>query len=228
MTSFLVRKIKSERTVGETLKSKRQELGLDLQEVSKDTKISFNYLLALESGSYEKMPGLVYAKNFLRVYAQALELPVKKLEHLFLEETNARKQVKIANVKHYKPVMKASRWHFLATPKLVRNSIITLAFLAVVVYVGFRVQAIISPPTLNIISPAEDLVINSQVTTLMGQTDPEVTIAINGKTIVTNADGSFAEELDLHNGTNIIKITAHKKHGKEQTIYRRIVVSENN
>lgn len=61
-------------TIGEILRNKRLEKGLTLEDVSKLVKIRKKYLEALESGNYNEIPGTVYAKSFLKIYADFLGL----------------------------------------------------------------------------------------------------------------------------------------------------------
>jgi transcriptional regulator with XRE-family HTH domain len=61
-------------TIGDILRNKRLEKGLTLEDVSNLVKIRKKYLEALESGNYNEIPGTVYAKSFLKIYADFLGL----------------------------------------------------------------------------------------------------------------------------------------------------------
>lgn len=63
--------------VGRLLRQAREDLGLSLAEVEARTKIRSRYLLALEEGQYDVLPGKVYALGFLRNYAEFLGLDVE-------------------------------------------------------------------------------------------------------------------------------------------------------
>jgi len=60
--------------IGESLKSTREAKGISLEQAEEDTKIRKKYLQALEEGDYDVIPGRVYAKGFLRNYANYLGL----------------------------------------------------------------------------------------------------------------------------------------------------------
>ncbi len=60
--------------IGRELKRRREVLGLSLQDVQAVTKIRSRYLSALESGEPEAIPGEVFVKGFLKVYADYLGL----------------------------------------------------------------------------------------------------------------------------------------------------------
>lgn len=62
------------RELGEWLTRAREARGLTLEDAERDTRISRRYLQALESGDLEIIPAPVYARGFLRSYAQYLGL----------------------------------------------------------------------------------------------------------------------------------------------------------
>src|SRR5574340_59320 len=61
-------------SVGETLRRERLRQNLDLQQVARETKINQKFLEAIESDNYDKLPGGVFAKSFVRQYARLLNL----------------------------------------------------------------------------------------------------------------------------------------------------------
>ncbi|MFB5660500.1 helix-turn-helix domain-containing protein [Alteribacillus sp. HJP-4] len=60
--------------LGLFLKSKREDQGLTLERMQELTKIQKRYLQAIESGSYDQLPGAFYARAFVKSYAEALHL----------------------------------------------------------------------------------------------------------------------------------------------------------
>jgi cytoskeleton protein RodZ len=60
--------------VGETLRRERMKRNLDLEEISTELKISTRFLQAIENDQYDKLPGGVFAKSFVRQYARLLGL----------------------------------------------------------------------------------------------------------------------------------------------------------
>jgi len=69
--------------IGEKLRRTRQEKGLTLEEARSVTKIRLRYLQALEAGEFDCIPGEVYAKGFLRSYANFLGLDGQELVEEF-------------------------------------------------------------------------------------------------------------------------------------------------
>src|SRR5450631_4093662 len=60
--------------VGETLRRERLKRNLDLEEIANELKISTRFLQAIENDQYDKLPGGVFARSFVRQYARLLGL----------------------------------------------------------------------------------------------------------------------------------------------------------
>ncbi|RIV29332.1 helix-turn-helix domain-containing protein [Alicyclobacillaceae bacterium I2511] len=60
--------------LGQELRAQRERLGMTLGDVEKQTKIRSHYLEALELGNWSVLPGVVYARGFVRSYAECLGL----------------------------------------------------------------------------------------------------------------------------------------------------------
>ena len=76
--------------IGASLRKARQELGVTLDDVEDETKIRKRYLNALEREDYADLPSEVYARGFLKTYANYLGLDG---EALSLELKNRREAV---------------------------------------------------------------------------------------------------------------------------------------
>jgi cytoskeleton protein RodZ len=66
-------------SVGETLRRERVRRNFDLERVSKELKIPPRLLEAIEAEQFEKLPGGVFAKSFVRQYARMLGLDEDEL-----------------------------------------------------------------------------------------------------------------------------------------------------
>jgi len=65
--------------IGERLRNAREARGLTLQAMEGITRIRAVYLQALEDEQFDRLPGPVYARGFLRAYAAALGLDPDRL-----------------------------------------------------------------------------------------------------------------------------------------------------
>lgn len=66
-------------TAGDVLQQERQRQGLSEKEVADQLHITMHYVRALESNCYEKLPGAVFAKGYLKSYALLLDLNVEDI-----------------------------------------------------------------------------------------------------------------------------------------------------
>ncbi len=69
--------------IGELLREAREEKGISLEEISKETKISVRLLSALEEGDFSGFAGKVYFKGALRNYAEAVGIDSRELFALY-------------------------------------------------------------------------------------------------------------------------------------------------
>src|SRR5579871_4823390 len=74
-------------SVGEILLRTRQSLHLELRDVSTALKIKPDYLLAIEQGRLQELPGRAYALGFVRSYSDFLGLDSAELVRRFKAET---------------------------------------------------------------------------------------------------------------------------------------------
>ncbi len=76
------------RLVGELLQERREDLGLDLEEVGDMLRIKPAYLAALEQGRTQDLPGPTYAIGFIRAYADFLGLETASVLDRFKAEAS--------------------------------------------------------------------------------------------------------------------------------------------
>lgn len=81
MTDFSIPKqvgvIMSE--LGNHLKQVREEKQLTLDDLQRTTKIQKRYLQAIESGDFHRLPGIFYARAFVKAYAEEMNLDAETL-----------------------------------------------------------------------------------------------------------------------------------------------------
>lgn len=208
-------------TVAEQLRSARQERGLKIENVAEKLNINKKYLEALERGNFDKMPAGVYSKKFLKEYAVFLGLDYNELVKIFqkeldIEEGTARPEL------FSKQVAKAG--YFLATPKIIKNLIISVIIFACLAYLGIAVKKITAPPFLSVENPQDNIVTENKSISVNGTVEAESEVLINGKTVLSDSAGNFSEEVSLKDGINIITVSAKKKYSREAVISRQILV----
>ncbi len=230
MVSFISKKInegENEENLGNLLKDCREKKGLSIETASNIIGISVKYLRAFEENDFEKLPEGIYADKFLKTYAGFLGLEEKKLllfpivktpsKHKELQQLRFEKESKWKKIKR-----------FILSPLFIKNALLLIITIFGVSYLYSIGRAITKPPKLDVLEPTNDIVINNYQIEIKGETEKEAKIFINDKEIFCSQKGDFSETLDLKKGVNIVKISAQKKYGKDNTIYRKILVEEKN
>ncbi len=72
--------------LGEQLRTRREELGISLEDVSAEIRIRPKYLQALEESRFSELPGRVATKGFLRNYARYLGLDPEEVLESYRQE----------------------------------------------------------------------------------------------------------------------------------------------
>jgi len=212
---FVQKKVGSGKTLPEIFKEERSRAGLTLEELALKTQISARYLLLLEQGIYEKLPGEIYAKQFIKKLANFFNLAEKNILALYAKEKAA--QLSFQELLPTKP--KPNFWHQLLAPKILKNLSISLIILALVGYLGLEIKKIFTPPLLQIISPASQTMTKDNSIKISGQTEPEATLLINNQEILPQPTGAFSATVDLTVGLNTFTISAKKKYNSRVSSY---------
>jgi len=212
------------------LRGARLARNLKIDEAAKCVNIKCEYLKALESAEPEKLPPGVYRNNFLREYANFLGLDSRKMIKDFSDE-NVNKEInkKGFEAKDIFSQQVVGRFNFLIFPKLIRNIVIIAIFLIFIFYLGFYLRGIFSSAELEILQPSDNLIVNNSFIDIVGRTESEVQVTINGELIPLEKSGGeiiFTKRIDLKKGINTITIVAVKKYGKPKTIVRQVLTSE--
>ncbi|HPY08693.1 MAG: helix-turn-helix domain-containing protein [Patescibacteria group bacterium] len=218
MNSFVPKKIITEDSWGEELRRARNFKNLSLETVAEKLKIRREYLLALETEDLDLLPAGLYAKNYLKKYAEFLEVDLSSHPSLLSDLQDELKSTDPFSQK----ILKKSRLRVF--PKIIRNIIISLAIIICFLYLIFYFNKIILPPKLTLLQPDSDLSVQESSLMVIGQTEKEAEIKINGELILSDTNGEFSKLVDLKKGVNTIEVSAKKKYSRENIIIRQILV----
>jgi transcriptional regulator with XRE-family HTH domain len=210
MVSFSTKKIVSQQTVPETLRQVREERGEDITKIAKALNIQSRHLLALEEGAYEKIPGEIYARQWLRAYGRYLDIDVRWLLKEYERERGVQMQFSGFNL----PEVKTSRLVWL-TPQALKFCGLAIVILGLSAYLGLSVKNILQPPTLVIYEPSNNLITEQGIINITGQTEPETELTINSEIVLADEQGNFNKQINLSSGLNILEVIATKKHGAQ-------------
>ncbi|MFH1890853.1 MAG: helix-turn-helix domain-containing protein [Candidatus Kuenenbacteria bacterium] len=220
MVVFRQKKIITTSFLGEDLQKARQALNLSLRAVEKKLGISENYLKAIENNDWEEIPGEVYRKNFLKKYADFLGINFDKIK----EKYDRNIQNSGIDKNEISGKFGIGRKRFLVLPKIIKTILICILILIIIVYLGWQIASLISPPQFVILYPEERFVTKSSLVKVLGFVKNESWIGLNDNEITVGEDGYFSIDIDLNPGLNIIKFEAKKRHGRSKVIYRSIIV----
>jgi len=90
-------------SVGETLRQQRLRRKVQLREVSEELKISSRMLEAIEADEYDKLPGGVFAKSFVRQYAGVLGLDEEEVAAQFEQTVRSPELTHLAELRRPRP-----------------------------------------------------------------------------------------------------------------------------
>ena len=76
-------------SVGETLRRERLRRNLELEQIAHELRISRRFLEAIEEERFDRLPGPVFAKSFVRQYARVLGLDEQELAAQVQRATDA-------------------------------------------------------------------------------------------------------------------------------------------
>ncbi|KKW42810.1 MAG: Transcriptional regulator [Candidatus Magasanikbacteria bacterium GW2011_GWA2_56_11] len=222
MPPFTKKSLTSPYRVCLRLKQAREERGVSLEAIAEKTKINKCYLAALEECRFDdlKLPPL-YQKNFVKKYVSALGLdPEPYVTQFFIEELDLSDRSDC----HPKKTPRLSSLSNL--PRLLRAGAVGLITLVLVLYLGLQVKNTLEPPRLALSSPLNGFIAHKNSIAIIGATDPEVKVSINGQQIKSDETGRFNESVTLNPGINTIVVSAEKKHGQITEETRHIIYKQ--
>ncbi len=197
-------------SVGQILKKAREEKGLTLRDVEKETKVREKFLLAVENEDWTFFSSKVYINGIIKNYARMLDLDESRILAFFRRDYERAEEVKFKT-------KVASKYLVPETKKLIRFAL-TIFFLGFFIYFGYQLKLSFTPPTITITSPKKEIFKNEEKIKIEGRTEKEAQISIFGERIYQNKDGIFQYEFPLKKGKNELTIEVIGANGKKTAI----------
>lgn len=206
--------------VGEKLKEERKRKGLSLEQVAKATKIRESFLLAIEEGNYEKLPGSSYAHGFVKNYIEYMGFPLKQYLALFRREYDEKENSKVLpeglmgrdSIPLRRFSLRQAFW---------LGGVVILALFA---YLLFQYRAAFWAPQLTIQFPIDSSSVSSQTIQVTGTTDANTAVTVNTLPAYVDTNGKFSKEIPVFPGDVVITIKAVNSFGKITTVERHVRV----
>lgn len=236
---FKKQPLRIQQTVGDELRMAREAADLDLPELSSKLNVALKHLEAIEGGRYNDLPSPLYIRKYVQLYCKELHIPWDKLKEKFEREigvyhgsstvvdvygTNkaGRSGVNKGNKKQKRGVSGAQRRPLLIK-QVLKVGIFGTVILLLVLYFVWGVVQFLTPPELILSYPDHDIIVHDRTLQVIGRTAPEAIVGINGQGVPVEPDGSFVEEVSLHEGLNTIRVSTRSKRSKERAIIRNIL-----
>lgn len=125
---------------GSYIKHERELRGVPLEEISGATKIHIRFLQALEDNQFDKLPGEVFIKGYIRSYANIIGSDAEEMLNIY-EESVVNKDIESSTDSVSQPTTSATTFLGFA--------LIGLVFLALIFGVRFLISSKNSPPANN-------------------------------------------------------------------------------
>jgi cytoskeletal protein RodZ len=202
------------KTVGEILSEARKNKSLSLEDAENATKIRLKFLRAMEADDFSTMPSLSYAKGFVKNYSEYLGLNSRTVLAFFRRQTVDAPKSSLLPKGMGEPL---NRSLFQLTPGRFVISIIILLASLFFIYLGVQYRTLQQTPTLSIDSPKPQMVTTDKRVDVLGNTDPDATVTVNGVSVLVRSDGKFFDQVSLDPGVNKLTIIATSRLGKTST-----------
>jgi cytoskeletal protein RodZ len=214
--------------LGDALRQQREQMGVTLEQAAEDTRIREKFLLAIESGDYQSLPGTVYTKGFLRNYAGYLNLDPEEMVALYTGERGGSEPARV-----FAPMRPLVKRSFIFTPAVLVPVVVLAGILAFVLYVYYQFSNFAVAPHVDITDPPGDAVSQTAEYVVKGKTNPDgrITVRVSPGLDTINdirpaRDGTFTVTVPLKPGPNHVEVQVLDPSGKLAQASRTIQLSQ--
>lgn len=209
------------KTVGQVLAEARASKGITYVEAERSTKIRASILEAIEADDFSSLQGPTYIRGFIKNYGDYLGLDSEHLLAIFRRQYDSRQPLTGSILPDLSPK---------ETPKLVLTpgralgmgvSILVLGFVG---YLLAQYQSFAAAPVLQVNSPNDNLRVNNGTVEVVGRTDRDATLKINGQQVQLTESGAFSVSVTLPDGVNDLTFSSVNKLGRVTTLTRTVTV----
>lgn len=206
------------KTVGNFLKTKRNELGISLSDLEKKTKIKSSFINAIENENWEKLPDFPIVLGFVKNISLTLNID-EKISTALLKRDFPPTKIRISP----KPDIKNKLYW---GPKMTFLLFVATFILIFFGYLAYQYKDFMSPPKIDLVSPIEGQIIDikNKKVNVFGSTNSDVQILINNQPVIVDENGKFNTILEISENTNYIEVSGISRSGKATTVRRKIEI----
>lgn len=207
------------KTVGSILKEAREAKHLTFEQIEDAIKIRAKFLAAIESDDVSSLPSQAYAKGFVKNYGEFLGIPPDTILAFFRRQTQ---EVGKSAILPKGVSQSLNRTWLQLTPSRFLIILFVGLVASFLVYLGLQYRQLRNPPRVTIEAPAEDALVATKKVEVLGATDPDATVTVNGISVLVRGDGKFFDQVTIEPGENTITVTATSRYGKTTTATRTV------
>ncbi|MBI5449192.1 helix-turn-helix domain-containing protein, partial [Candidatus Gottesmanbacteria bacterium] len=182
-------------------------------------KIRLKFLEAMEADDFSKLPSLGYAKGFVKNYSDYLGLDSAAVLAFFRRQTEDVTRASLLPKGMAEPLNKPM---FILTPGRFLALLVASFGVVFFLYFGLQYRRLYQAPQLIIEQPVGESVAKEKRIDILGRTDPDATVTVNGMSVLVRSDGRFFDQLSLVSGVNRITVVATSRFGKITTVTRNV------
>ena len=218
---FVMRKLdEGPKSLGEKLRALRRGQAVSLAMMEENTHIQLKYLEALERGRYDVLPEPLYTKNFIRAYARFLGADDTYFLELYDEESG---RVDLLTP-HRLPRQRVQKSWLFASAKLLKTLSFASTTMVVLGYFIWQIHGVLRAPEIVINYPIDGTQSQTALLEVQGYVEnDDVSLSINGHSVVVNSDNTFTTTVDLSRGLNVITIEGARRYSQKAVKYRNVV-----
>lgn len=114
------------------------------------------------------------------------------------------------------------RFHFQQT-----FGIFALIAFCIVGYMAFQYRFFFFNPSLDVYTPKENEVFQTNEIFISGKTDPNATVTVNNSIVTVDQNGAFSKQISVFSGKTVVAVSAENRFGKKSVVHRQIEVKTN-
>ncbi|OGK22031.1 hypothetical protein A3C23_03025 [Candidatus Roizmanbacteria bacterium RIFCSPHIGHO2_02_FULL_37_13b] len=199
-------------TTGTILNKERIRRELSIEDVEKKTRIRKKYLSAIENDDWSIFPSKTYILGILKSYGKFLDLDGDKLTAFFRREYEKKEEIRFKR--------KVPKTYLTPNTKRALSTLMFIFILCFIAYFGFQLKLLFSTPNVEILSPTKNLFIKEEFVELVGKTDKETIIIVNGEKIIPDKNSIFRTKIPLAAEVNKVVIEVTGANGRKTILTR--------
>ncbi|MBI2010847.1 MAG: helix-turn-helix domain-containing protein [Candidatus Colwellbacteria bacterium] len=198
------------KTIVEVLEELMEAKRIGIKELAEITDVPERYVEAIVVGKFEQLPAGPYVRGYLFKIAHALGADPNLLWRSygrFVEATVTPKDDRLPSNR------------FALKRVSTRRVVIAAALLAILVFLGFRLDDILGRPSLNVYVPETS---QTDVIAVTGDVSPGDTLTLNNEVVYPNEEGKFEKQVRLEPGLNSLEFRVKRFLGRETKVVKQV------